>query len=520
MYPKLKGSHPWAVILCNASNLSPLTTPTILDFKDFIAGKEKEGLSDYWTQVSFGTIDLRGSNVFGWYTLPLSSGNMMGLSRGELIEKATRIATEHGVDLSPYKHVLAVATNFGGSGNVGGDVTVGLVEPLRQINWRWCRKCEGLAFWDGSRSPGRCPAGDGTHDHYGSSVYSVKLNVPISNNEQANWRWCRNCEGLAFWDGSRSPGRCPAGEGTHDHDNSGVYSLLISGNQPLVQVNWRWCRKCEGLAFWDGSRSPGRCPAGGSHDHSTSARYDVSIASTLSVGFCAHESGHGFGLEHSFSISSRGDLTNDQRPGAYGDWYDIMSWARTASFSPARFPPAGPSLNAPTLYKLGWLQDDHVLSIVTGLPRNLEVTLMALHSEMTNGYRMTRIIESQSNKIYTIEFRQAKGWDRGLNGDRIVIHELRTHYTIGQNLWRHCKNCEGMVFAGQSVCPAGGVHDFTGSTNYAIKYNVVPKIEEQNNWRWCSKCQGLTFAGNSSPRPCPAGGDHELTHSLLTMCLK
>ena len=153
----------------------------------------------------------------------------------------------------------------------------------------------------------------------------------------------------------------------------------------------------------------------------------MSIASTLSVGFCAHESGHGFGLEHSFSISSRGDLTNDQRPGAYGDWYDIMSWARTASFSPARFPPAGPSLNAPTLYKLGWLQDDHVLSIVTGLPGNLEVTLMALHSEMTNGYRMTRIIESQSNKIYTIEFRQAKGWDRGLNGDRIVIHELRTH---------------------------------------------------------------------------------------------
>lgn len=36
--------------------------------------------------------------------------------------------------------------------------------------WRWCSKCEVLSYWDGERSPGKCPV-NGVHDHRGSSYY-------------------------------------------------------------------------------------------------------------------------------------------------------------------------------------------------------------------------------------------------------------------------------------------------------------------------------------------------------------
>jgi hypothetical protein len=43
-------------------------------------------------------------------------------------------------------------------------------------------------------------------------------------NAQANWRWCKNCEGL-FFAGHASKGVCPAG-GEHTLDGSGNYHLV------------------------------------------------------------------------------------------------------------------------------------------------------------------------------------------------------------------------------------------------------------------------------------------------------
>jgi hypothetical protein len=141
--------------------------------------------------------------------------------------------------------------------------------PSVQANWRWCRKCQGLAF-AGSPSPGACPAG-GLHDHQGSGDYTLIIGVPGAPG-QHNWRWCRKCQGLAFA-GSSSPGACPAG-GLHDHQDSSDYTLVTNGPGASGQNNWRWCRKCQGLAF-AGSPSPGACPAGGLHDHQGSWDYSL-----------------------------------------------------------------------------------------------------------------------------------------------------------------------------------------------------------------------------------------------------
>jgi hypothetical protein len=96
---------------------------------------------------------------------------------------------------------------------------------------------------------------------------------------QPGWRWCRNCQCLAFtgW-----PGRCPGAAtpgGPHDHTGSGRYSVPYESQPPQAQPDWRWCRNCQCLAFtgWPG-RCPGAATPGGPHDHTGSGRYSVYYA--------------------------------------------------------------------------------------------------------------------------------------------------------------------------------------------------------------------------------------------------
>lgn len=82
--------------------------------------------------------------------------------------------------------------------------------------------------------------------------------------------------------------------------------------------------------------------------------------------------------------------------------------------------------------------------------------------------------------------------------------------------WRWCNACQGLFygqFPTSGHCPAnGGGHDFTGSANYSISVNVSdPSL--QSNWRWCNKCEGLFFAGHSTTGHCPAGGGHDYSGS-------
>ena len=112
-----------------------------------------------------------------------------------------------------------------------------------QNNWRWCGKCQGLAF-AGNGAQGPCPAG-GQHNHAGSWDYNLEHDDSAAG--QHNWRWCGKCQGLAFA-GNGAPGPCPAG-GQHNH--AGSFDYILNHDQPAAagQHNWRWCGKCQGLAF-------------------------------------------------------------------------------------------------------------------------------------------------------------------------------------------------------------------------------------------------------------------------------
>ena len=71
-----RGSVPWSVILCKFSD-RPAEPQTPQFFREFLTpdGLGMSGAADFWRDVSGGTIDLAGSAVRGWYTMPVTDGS-------------------------------------------------------------------------------------------------------------------------------------------------------------------------------------------------------------------------------------------------------------------------------------------------------------------------------------------------------------------------------------------------------------------------------------------------------------
>lgn len=66
--PPLSGHQPWATILCRFADITD--TPHPIEWYEGLMGSAYPGMDDYWREVSYEQIDLEGSDVFGWYTLP------------------------------------------------------------------------------------------------------------------------------------------------------------------------------------------------------------------------------------------------------------------------------------------------------------------------------------------------------------------------------------------------------------------------------------------------------------------
>jgi len=63
------GSHPWVTIMCKFSDIAD--EPNDLAYFQGMYADAKPGLNHYWTELSFGTANIDGSDTgAGWYTLP------------------------------------------------------------------------------------------------------------------------------------------------------------------------------------------------------------------------------------------------------------------------------------------------------------------------------------------------------------------------------------------------------------------------------------------------------------------
>ena len=147
-----------------------------------------------------------------------------------------------------------------------------------QNGWRWCRQCQGLWF-PGNLTYGVCPAnGRAGHSFAGSGNYTLPLTADVFNGDQDGWFWCSRCAGL-FYGLSSTAGICPnppPGGVGHYPLGSTVYSLHQNGGGG--QVNWRWCRQCQGLWF-AGNSTVGVCPFPSTVGHSLvgSGNYHIDV---------------------------------------------------------------------------------------------------------------------------------------------------------------------------------------------------------------------------------------------------
>jgi hypothetical protein len=106
------------------------------------------------------------------------------------------------------------------------------------------------------------------------------------------------------------------------------------------------------------------------------------------LSFFLHETGHALGLDHSFNDSPTPiDPGDDGRPGAYGDQWDIMSYANVRTYRSPQFGASGPGLAAPTLFKNGWIGSERVFTN-SETPGDAKVELVSTSEAITTGYLM------------------------------------------------------------------------------------------------------------------------------------
>src|SRR4051794_40071584 len=107
-----QSASPWAVVLCKFSDNDSEPLPRT-EYENLFtnAGTGLGNMVDFFRDYSHGHIDLGGSEVFGWLTLPHarsdytgSGGNPAG--RAELSTWVRHAAADAGIDLTPYYGVV------------------------------------------------------------------------------------------------------------------------------------------------------------------------------------------------------------------------------------------------------------------------------------------------------------------------------------------------------------------------------------------------------------------------------
>jgi hypothetical protein len=135
------------------------------------------------------------------------------------------------------------------------------------------------------------------------------------------------------------------------------------------------------------------------------------------VTFLAHETGHIFGLEHSFDSSTR--IAVPEWPSAAGEYFDrhdIMSAMGVNSDMGHRFSPRGPLLNVANLDRMGWLPAARVWQAKKNSSDRYEVDIVALEHADRDGYLAARA------GGWIAEFRMPDGFDGGLTRPAVLFH--------------------------------------------------------------------------------------------------
>ena len=148
----------------------------------------------------------------------------------------------------------------------------------------------------------------------------------------------------------------------------------------------------------------------------------------IDVGGVIHETGHGIGLNHSFSNDPNYRNADWAQIGEYDDPWDVMSWGN-AFRVPTPFGDGPVGLVGPQLDRMGWLPRPRIVTFGADGRGSATLTLAALNRPETPGALLVRIPFDPGDlqRHYTVELRPKIRWDAGISDNTVLIHEVQRH---------------------------------------------------------------------------------------------
>jgi hypothetical protein len=171
----LTGRFVWSILLCKFSD-HPEEPESPEFFRNFLFAHSQGSIADYWSAMSYGAIDMGGSNLWGWLDLGLAAdADFMKKSRSDktqaCIDAAVRVLDfgERGRMLDCNGFICITNAGAGDSGRVGNCVL------LDSSNWRHTYAAHetghvlGFDHSFDNRESAWDPSDDGREGAYGNS---------------------------------------------------------------------------------------------------------------------------------------------------------------------------------------------------------------------------------------------------------------------------------------------------------------------------------------------------------------
>jgi hypothetical protein len=151
------------------------------------------------------------------------------------------------------------------------------------------------------------------------------------------------------------------------------------------------------------------------------------FGTNVDLGGLAHETGHGLGYNHSFSDDPAYRNADWAGIGEYDDAWDVMSWANVFARTTASFGWGPPGVNAFHADRMGWIGRSRILTMGADGQASRTVTLAALNHPEASGFLEVRVPFDPGDLMhyYTVAFHRRDGWNTGIPGDIVLIHEVK-----------------------------------------------------------------------------------------------
>ncbi len=135
------GSKPWVSIMCKFSDYTD--EPNNIGYFQTMYANVKPGLDHYWRELSYNTVNIAGSNAFGWFTLPhpesyYNPSDTLGGTDLSLLAEDCIAAADNSVNFPSYSGInMMFNTNFDNGYAWGGTeyLTLDGVAKSWSITW-------------------------------------------------------------------------------------------------------------------------------------------------------------------------------------------------------------------------------------------------------------------------------------------------------------------------------------------------------------------------------------------------